>query len=147
MPLKMKLATAKLIKPKLSERRRKRIDKRIDRKDAAIQRKTAKIDKKQNKRNQLAKELYDKYGQKDYERIRTDASFAASLPVGDRNKIRSINALAKSEARKYKSSRRKERKINKLLDKAYNKPKKARLYKMTKKDIKEDFLRGKHMMY
>ena len=96
MPLKMKLATAKLIKPKLSERRRKRIDKRIDRKDAAIQRKTAKIDKKQNKRNQLAKELYDKYGEKDYERIRTDASYAASLPVSDRNKIRSINALAKS---------------------------------------------------
>ena len=147
MPLKMKLATAKLIKPKLSERRKKRIDKRIDRKDAAIQRKTAKFDKKQNERYKLAKELYDKYGEKDYDRIRKDTSFVASLPASDRGKVRSINALAKSEARKYKSTKRKERKINKLLDKAYNKPKKARLYKMTKKDIKEDFLRGKHMMY
>jgi len=100
--------------PKLSERKKKRIEKRVGRKTKAAVRKIFKKNEKEAKRNKLAKSLLDKYGRKDYDRIRKDASFVASLPASDRSKVKTINALKKSEVRKSKAIKRKSKKIDKL---------------------------------
>ena len=100
--------------PKLSERKKKRIEKRVGRKAKAASRKVLKTIKKSSQRNKLAKGLLEKYGRKDYDRIRKDASFVASLPAADRAKVKTINALKKSEVRKTKAVKRKSKKINKL---------------------------------
>lgn len=100
--------------PKLSERKKKRIDKRVNRKTKAAVRKIFKRNDKTDTRRKLAKSLLDKYGRKDYDRIRKDASFVASLPASDRGKVKTINALKKSEVRKDKAIKRKGKKIDKL---------------------------------
>ena len=100
--------------PKLSDRKKKRIENKVGRKTKAAVRKMGKIDSMKKERMGLAKELMKKYGKEDYEKIRNSRKFVSGLPDSDKRKIRKINNLYAFEQQKGKAVKRKSKKIVKL---------------------------------